>query len=387
MKIYDSIVIGLGSMGASALYAMAKRGLSVLGLEQFNPIHQRGSHTGQSRIFRKAYFEHPDYVPLLQSAYHEWKTLESAAGEKLFFETGLLYLGTPKHQLLRGTFQSAEIYEVPLSEDPASFSSKFVLPPHFQTLHEPVAGLVLPEATISACLKLAEDRGADIHAPERLLEWRTAKGLVEIRTDKSSYLSRHLTIAAGAYSAKLIPGLAAQLSCTRQLLAYFNVQNPEDFALGRFPCWTMGLDDKPGVYYGFPILPADPFGNPTGMKVALHHVAKPISDPTAYKQPGIQQLPEDLLLEARELENLLQKHLPSAAASLHAVQTCLYTNSPDLDFILGPLPGHEKHVSIATGFSGHGFKFVPVIGDILADLAENGSTTHPIGFLSPSRFL
>lgn len=372
-------------MGAAALLQLAQRGQRVLGLEQHLPVHRFGSHTGQSRIFRQAYFEHPDYVPLLQAAHRGWLDLQQQASTQLYHETGLLYMGPPQHELLRGTRQSAALYGIPVSEQ-AGAKPPFHLPEGFHTLHEAGAGLVLPEECIAACIRLALQQGAEIRVQEAVHHWEVKDGLVLVHAAGHRYRARRIVLAAGAYTAALLPQLAPRLQVTRQLLAYFQPREPEAFALGRFPCWTLGLGGKPGVYYGFPILPADAHGNPAALKVALHLAGSPAEDPALVPAADPAALSPSDQGEVEDLRALLAEFLPSAAGPLVALQVCRYTNTPDLDFVLGMLPGYEDHVAVAAGFSGHGFKFVPVIGEVLADLAERGETGHPVSFLGQGRF-
>src|SRR5436190_9187009 len=138
---FDVIVIGVGSMGSSACYYLAKRGYKVLGLEQFDISHEFGSHAGQSRIIRKAYFEHPDYVPLLQRAYKNWNTLEQETGEQLYFKTGLLYAGTSNNEMIKGVKQSASLYNIELEKldlvNATNHFPQFSLPGNFEVLFEP----------------------------------------------------------------------------------------------------------------------------------------------------------------------------------------------------------------------------------------------------------
>src|SRR5688572_7171536 len=170
-NFYDIIVIGVGSMGASSCYFLSQRGYKILGLEQFDIPHEQGSYTGQSRIIRKAYFEHPDYVPLLIRAYENWKKFEAETGITLYYRTGLLYAGNPDHIIVKGVKKSAASYKIPLENfNPASVSRlfpQFNIPGGFEILIEPDAGFVTPEKAIQLYLNEAIKKGAAIHTKEK----------------------------------------------------------------------------------------------------------------------------------------------------------------------------------------------------------------------------
>src|ERR1041385_5302312 len=173
--MFDVIIIGLGSMGSSACYHLAAKGQKVLGLDQFDIPHENGAHGGQSRIIRKAYFEHPDYVPLLEYAYHNWKELEKTIHTQLYWKTGLAYFGNPDHIMMRGVKRSSSLYNIPLLEYEERAAMKkfstFKLPKDYYCYYEPEAGFVAPAKTIQAYYKLALDKGAMIHTNEKVMTW------------------------------------------------------------------------------------------------------------------------------------------------------------------------------------------------------------------------
>jgi sarcosine oxidase len=379
---YDVIVIGVGSMGAAACYFLAKQGYRVLGLEQFDITHELGSHTGQSRIIRKAYFEDPDYVPLLSRAYENWKAFEEETGTQLYYRTGLAYFGKPQNILIKGARLSASLYKVPL-EEPAIQTltdrfPQFKIPSGYTALFEPDAGFVTPEKSIRLHAQQAVKNGATIHTREKVLNWKKEGNNIQVTTGKDTYHSNKLIISSGAWAGKIIPGMSDKIKVTRQAVAWVKPVKVNNYTLGNFPCWMIADEEKPGAYYGFPILPVDQFGEPGGLKVAYHYPGQ-ISDPDHMNR---QTSPEEI----NDLKDILNKYLPGSFESVIAVKTCLYANTPDENFIIDRLPGYEEHVAIACGFSGHGFKFVPVVGEILADLVMKGKTEMPIGFLSARRF-
>lgn len=378
---FDVIVLGVGSMGSATAYHLAKRGHKVLGLEQFDIPHEQGSHAGQSRIIRKAYGEDPAYVPLLERAYENWKTLEAETHSQVYYKTGLVYFGADRDPFLETIKESSSKYSIPVNrltaEDCARKYPQFKLPAGFQRLEEPDAGFLTPERCILLMVEQAIRHGAVIHAKEKVLDWKRANGVITVTTDRATYTSDKLVITAGPWAAKMMPSIAPRLKVVRQVLAWMKPKRWEDFALERFPCWI--IQDKTGDGYGFPILPVGQFGGPVGLKLALHQGVSDTVDPDAVNR-SIGEADEKALID------FLHRFIPDGYDATLSMKTCLYTNTPDYNFILDYLPGHDKDVAIAAGFSGHGFKFVSVVGEIMADLAAKGSTRHPIGFLSAQRF-
>ncbi len=381
-NIYDVIVIGVGSMGSSTCYHLAKQGVSVLGLEQFDIPHELGSHAGQSRIIRKAYGEGSDYVPLLERAYKNWRTLESETGAQVYYKTGLAYFGAPDDPFLSTVKGSSKKYNIPLinlTEGECDLKyPQFKLPPNFQRLEEPDAGFITPERSILLYVQQAGLNGATIRTKEKVLEWkREISGGVTVVTNKGTYRAGKLIITAGPWAGKIIPSLESKLTVTRQAVAWVKPKQWGNFILGKFPCWI--LEDKDHDFYGFPILPVGTFGGPLGLKLALHYPGADPTDPDAVNR-NTKESDENTLID------FLNRFIPDGYENTLVMKTCLYTNSPDNNFIIDYLSGYDKDVVFATGFSGHGFKFVSVVGEILADLATKGKTEQPIGFLAAKRF-
>mgnify|MGYP001424268666 CR=1 FL=1 len=380
---YDVIVIGVGSMGAAACYYLARQGARVLGLEQFDIPHELGSHAGQSRIIRKAYFEHPDYVPLLQRAYQNWQKIEAISSQQLYHPSGLLYLGQPDSGLMTSVLATAGLYDIEVAElshlQAKIRYPKIRIPEGYTALLEPDAGFISPEKAIICYTEQARQLGAQIQSNEKTVSWHLTNTGISVQTEHRHYTADKVVITAGAWAGKLLPDLAPRLSVTRQVIAWVNPKKQAPFALGQFPCWVIALPDQPGIYYGFPMLPADSFSGPTGLKIAYHHPGL-VSDPDAVDR-------EVDPAETEQLIRVLDQFMPHTFNGIEAVKTCLYTSTPDEHFIIDLLPGTDKKVVVAAGFSGHGFKFVSVMGEILADLALKGKTELPVGFLGLGRFL
>ena len=379
---FDVIVIGVGSMGSSACYHLAKRGYKVLGIEQFYITHELGSHSGQSRIIRKAYFEHPDYVPLLNKAYENWQELQMETGEQIYYPTGLAYFGEPDNEMIKGVRLSADRFNIPLenlnTDSDRQWSSQFKIPDNFELLFEPDAGFVTPEKAIKLYTAQAIKKGAAIHTKEKIINWKKDGTGIVVITGKNSYRCNKLVISAGAWSAKMIPGFDETITVTRQCAAWIKPKKPGDFLIDHFPCWMIADNLYPGCYYGFPILPKEKFGEPYGLKIAYHYPGE-ITDPDKTNRETTKE-------DINNITYALKKYFPTMIDSVTTVKTCLYSNTPDENFIIDKLPGFEDHVTIACGFSGHGFKFASVVGEILANLAIEGKTKHPIGFLNAKRF-
>jgi sarcosine oxidase len=372
---YDVIVVGVGAMGASGCHELARRGLRVLGLEQFDIPHGLGSSTGFSRMIRLAYYEHADYVPLLRRAYELWHELEAKSGQKLLHLTGGLYLSAPDEELIAGSLQAARQHGLPHEVfDTAELRRRFPqfqVPEHWQAMLEPNAGFLLPEKIIAAYAEQALRVGADIHAREPVVEWSSDSAGVKVRTPRDTYRAGHVIFCAGAWSAKLLADLGIKLTVTRQVMGWVWPRQPQNYALGVLPVWAIGNKDG-SLYYGFPMMSDNP-----GVKVAFHSPGLP-TDPD--------RVIRDVLAEDEQtFRPALKRFLPTADGPLLALRTCLYTNSPDHHFIIDRHPRHPN-VTIACGFSGHGFKFASVVGEILADLATEGQTKLPAQFLGLSRF-
>jgi sarcosine oxidase len=371
MERYDVVVVGVGGMGSAALYHLARRGKRVLGLERFDVLHDQGSSHGLTRIIRLAYFEHPDYVPLLRRAYELWRELEGEAGEQLLYVTGAIEGG---EGILEGVLRSCAEHDLPhevLSgrEVQRRFPA-YSLPAETEFVHQPDAGFVLPERTIVAHVAGALARGAEVRARERVVGWDESAGGVRVRTDRGTVEAETLVLTAGAWSqdvARLPDGMVRGV---RQALAWFQPRRPEVFVPERMPVFNIRLDGE--HFYGFPA-----FGIP-GFKLGRYDHFGAGGDPdTISREPTLE---DELPLRA-----FAERYLPDGAGPTIALKTCLFEPSPDEHFLVDRHPDAERAV-VAAGFSGHGYKFCSVIGEILADLAIDGSTRHDIGLFRLGRF-
>ena len=373
---YDVIVIGLGGMGSASAYHLARRGKRVLGLEQFAPLHDRGSSHGLTRIIRLAYHEHPSYVPLLRRAYELWRDLEQEAGEELLVITGSIEGGPADGPMFRGALQAAEEHDLPhevLDRDEIArrYPAWTDLDPSTRVVWQPDGGFLRSEATMRAHLDGARAAGAELRFEEPVQSWAPDGDGVRVTTGTDTYVADRLVICAGAWARRLLPRLEALAVPERQVLAWLTPKRPEAFSVERFPVFI--LDVESGSWYGFPTHEGH------GLKVGwYHHFREPI-DPD---DPDRSTRPDD---EAA-LRAFVERHLPDAAGPTEMLTTCIFTNSPDEHFLIDRLPDMPQ-VSVAAGFSGHGYKFCSVVGEVMADLALEGSTRHDIGLFRLDRFI
>lgn len=373
--LFDVIVVGLGSMGSATAYQLARRGVRVLGLEQFDIPHSRGAGHGYSRVIRLAYFEHPDYVPILRRAYDLWRQIEADSGQPILHVTGGVYLGKPDSELIAGSLRSQRLYNIEHEElthrQLAERYPMFKPPPDYVGMYENAVGFVVPEQAIASHCIEAMNRGAELHGHEPVVSWTSDSQGVTVKTAKAQYRAKKLVFAGGAWSDRLVTDLGVKLVVTRQVLGWVWPRRPEVFQYGRFPVWMMDHGTG-GQHYGFPMMP-----NVPGFKIAYHKPASPTTPETVCRDP----MPGD----EETFIPLINEMIPDAKGPTLAIRTCLYTNSPDSHFIIDLLPKHPN-VAIACGFSGHGFKFASAVGQIMADLALEGRTELPIGFFSLKRF-
>ena len=375
---YDVIVLGLGSMGSAAAHRLAARGLSVLGLERFWPAHDQGSGHGETRIVRQSYFEGAAYVPLLRRAYEGWHELQETSGRDILTLCGGLYVGDPESKIFAGARLAAEAHDLPHEVlDAEQIRARFpAMDPadHALGLYEDNAGYVRPEETILANAELAARHGATLRYDEPARSWRaTPGGGIEVVTDQGTYGADRLVVAAGAWAPGLLADLGLALRVERQVVCWFapDLRAVPYERWAGLPVYIEETDHNRDIY-GFPMVD----GPDGGLKLAFFNTFVP-ADPDA-----VDRVVTDVETEAtRDRARQLFPHL---TGRLVKAMTCLYTTSPDRDFVVGPLPGTPQ-VTVASVCSGHGFKFVPVIGEILADLVVDGRTAHDIALFDPSR--
>ncbi len=373
MNTYDVIVLGTGGVGSAAALHLARRGLRVIGLDRFPGGHDRGSSHGQTRIIRKAYFEHPDYVPLLQRAYVLWRELEAAYGEQLLFQVGLIEIGPPDGVLIPGVLDCARKYDLDVSlldaTDVAAQFPGFVIPPGARAVYEREGGYLCVEQCVLAHLEAAQSAGAELRTDQAVISWTQEKDGIKVQTETDTWHAEKLVVTAGAWAKGLLADLNIPLRIIRKHLHWYRCDNPMYQQDRGCPAFFYEVDG--GYFYGFPQL------DTRDLKVAEHSGGTVIENP----------LTDDRSIEPadqKRVEQFLSQHLPGVSDQPTDHGVCYYTLSPDEHFIVDRHPLYDR-VSFATGLSGHGFKFTCVLGEALADLTCDGTTSLPIAFMRCDR--
>lgn len=373
---YDVIVIGVGGMGSAAAYHLAARGQRVLGLEKFGPAHDRGSSHGGSRIIRQSYFEDPAYVPLLLRSYELWAKLAADADREVFRLTGGLYLGPPESLTVAGSLRASREWSLPHEVwDAAQIRRRF---PNFTpaagdiAVYEANGGFARPEATVRAHIDLALRAGATLSFGEEVLDWAETASGVTVTTARATYHAEQLVVCPGAWAPRLLADFGIPITIERQVLYWFEPSGGTAAFEGE-PIYI--AEDASGTQiYGFPAID----GPAGGVK-------------TAFFRKGIVCTPDtiDRTVHPHEIDEMRTRVsglLPALTSPCVHTATCMYSNTPDEHFVIARHPSGTR-VTIACGFSGHGFKFVPVVGELLADLVIDGSTAHPIALFDPQRLV
>ncbi|MDC0708603.1 N-methyl-L-tryptophan oxidase [Stigmatella sp. ncwal1] len=352
-------VLGAGGVGSAAARFLAREGHAVTVVEQFTPDHDRGSSYGTSRIIRKTYTDGL-YTALMGAAYPLWDALEREAGETLFLRTGGLFFGPSEHSEMAAIRKALGDNGVAFEElDPAACARRFPefrLLPGESAVFEPEAGFLRASACVRANLRLAEAHGARVRAGARVVSIEPRADAVALVLEGGEVLGfDRLVVSAGPWTARLLaPFVPLPLTVTRQVYCHFEPVAPlEGFGVGRFPVWI----DFATNFYGFPH-----DGEAPGVKVAWH-------------EPGSPTEPErvDRNIHEADREPLRQAcaaHLPGLSPRVVLEKVCLYTLSPDHDFVVASLPG-EPRVTVLGGLSGHGFKFTVLLGRIAAWMATD----------------
>jgi sarcosine oxidase len=371
---YDDIVIGVGGMGSATTYQLAKRGQDVLGIERYDVPHAMGSSHGVSRIIRLAYYEDPAYVPLVRRAYDLWDEIQTQYGEQLLFETGSIDAAPADDPLFRGSRRSCEEYdidhEVLTGAEVNERYPGYDIPDDHMAVYQPNGGYVLSERAIVAHTVEAQREGARVQARERVTDWEPEGDGVRVTTDRGEYTADNLVITSGAWAARHVEALDGIAVPQRQVLAWLQPQEPERFAPENFPVWNLQVEE--GRFYGLPIVKVP------GFKFGRYMHRQQDVDPDAMNR---EPEPED----ERLLREFAETHFPRGSGPTMGLATCMFTNTPDEHFVIDTLPDHPQ-VAVAAGFSGHGYKFASVIGEVLADLTVDGRTDHPIELFALDRF-
>jgi sarcosine oxidase len=371
---FDVIVIGAGGMGSAAAFELARRGRSVLALEQFPLVHDRGSSHGHTRIIRRAYYEHPAYVPLVRRAFERWYDLEQRTGRHLLTECGCLSIGAPDGEVVTGVLASAREHSLDVELfNAAALRARF---PQFEVSREFCgvlehdAGFLYVEDCVRAHLDEARQHGAVIQADETVTEWTSDGRSATVTTTKDTYRAAALVLTAGPWAGRLLASHGAPLRVMRQTMLWFGTADDARFRRDVFPIF---LADVPGgPFYGLPVIDG------RGLKVARHYGSPELLNPDEIDRA---LHPSDEL----PVRDFLNSYLPQANGPLRFGQVCTYTLTPDRHFVIDLHPEYAN-VAVAAGFSGHGFKFSSAVGEILADLTESRRTDWPVEMFRFGRF-
>ena len=375
MPEFDVAVAGLGAMGSAALAACADRGLRCAGFDRFAPPHVLGASSGKSRLIRQAYFEDPCYVPLVLRAYELWRELESRTGTRLLRQTGLLAAGPADGILLGGTLESARRFDLPVQcLDAAQVRRRY---PQVQTrsgeaaVFEEAGGMLAPELAVRAQIDAARAAGAEIYFGAALETWTADSAGVELRFESGDTVrAKRLILALGPWARELLQKLGVAARVQRNVQVWFSPAS-HAYDVAAFPAFLLERSELPAILYGFP-------DAGDGVKAAFHGLGETTGAEHADRAIHPQT---DVVPVARALESWM----PGAASTFLEAKACLYTLTPDEHFVVDVHPEHPRAI-VLGGFSGHGFKFAPVIGEIAAQLALDGGTPHPIARFSLRRF-
>ena len=374
MASYDVAVVGLGAMGAAATRALAARGRRVVAFDRFEPGHEHGSSHGESRIIRTAYFEDPAYVPLVRLAYDAWRRLETQTGQRILTVTGVLEAGPPGSATFAGSLGSVREHDIPHERlTAAAVAARFPaydLPSDWDVLFQPDGGVLEPERAIRLQVAVARSLGAVIRPMTAVRSVEPSGAGVSVRLDSGERVeAAAAVIAAGPWMPGFAPELAPHLQLTRQAVVWFDPAAPADVTPARMPVFLIDTGDD--LIYGMPDIAG------SGVKAGSHRSCGVLADGDA---PRGVVTPEEI----EAIGGALRRFIPGAAGRPRRTMTCVYTRTPDEHFVIGPRPG-AANIILASPCSGHGFKFAPVIGEALADLALDGGTATAIGLFDPRR--
>lgn len=412
---YDAIVVGLGAMGSAATYQLAKRGARVLGLDMFPLGHDRGSSHGHHRMIRRSAYR-PEIAAMIARAFTLWRELEAESGRNILNLIGEVALFDPAasaRQLRRrawaegaqrrtgaeANWRGGEEANGHRAGDtapapPRSFAAAdldltmggrrevldeaalrarfpgFRLGEGMAATYEAEAGFLRPEVGVAAHLTVAERHGATIRRPVAVTGWRADGAGVAVETAEGTLRADRLVLAAGPWSAELLADLGLPLRVVRIVNAYFAPARPEWWAAANgAPDFLLTV--REGSFYGMPSIEG------IGLKIGRHDNGEPTTARTIRREIGA--------AEVDELRTVLDRYMPGASGPVTQLVTCMYTMTPDEQYIIEPHRDHPQ-VAYGCGCSGTSYKFSGVIGEMLADLALTGATGYDTEFIASRRF-
>ena len=369
----DVIVIGCGGFGSAAMYHLSRRGLRVIGIDRFHPPHDLGSSHGETRIIRKVYFEHPDYVPLLHRGWDLWEELAQQSGQPLIERRDLLLSGPPNSEVLEGARLAAKLHNLPLEELSQADAMKrfpmFQIPANNQVIVESTAGILRVESCVKAHLELAQARGAQLRCGETVQKISGSPDGLVVQTDRATYSAGAGIMTCGAWTGQLLPDYGKLISVLRKTLFWHPIQSDVWADPRRAPIFF--LDTPDGQFYGLPSVDGKT------IKVAEHTGGETIADPSMFDRSHLEH-------DEASVSTFVSKRLAHVETRPCRAVACLYSMSPDGHFLFDRLTGMP--LVVAGGFSGHGFKFASVLGKVAAELINHSTSSLNIDFLSVRRF-
>ncbi|MFM9108673.1 MAG: N-methyl-L-tryptophan oxidase [Chloroflexota bacterium] len=367
----DAIVLGGGTMGSAAAWELGKRGRSAIVLEQFGHVHDLGAHGGETRVFRQVYAESPDYVPLVRRADELWMDLEAESGQRILERCGGLEMSAPGHSHASAARVSADEHGIPYEWIDAAEGRRrwpmIAFPDGWDVMFSPVSGFLRTAPALRSMMAGAVARGVELRQHEPVLDWGEDRGAAWVETAAGRYAADRLYITAGPWVAKTLVRLGLPLHVRRKTLWWLGVRDPGRFDPARFPVFISQFERT--EVYGFPVIDA------SGLKVADHSGGAPC-DPDTVDRTARNE-------EAGYIVEAARRLFPDVTGEIRKSAVCLYAMTPDTHFIIDRMPGSDR-VVIGGGFSGHGFKFAPAVGEALVDLGERPGA-RPIPILSIGR--
>jgi sarcosine oxidase len=369
----EVIVMGCGGFGSAAMYHLARRGLRVIGVDRFHPPHDLGSSHGETRIIRKAYFEHPNYVPLLHRAWDLWEELAQRSGQSLLERRDLLMSGPPDSEVIAGARLAARLHNLPLEElthnEALQRFPMFQISSDQEVIVESTAGILQVESCIKQHLQLAQASGAKLRCGETVLKISGSPKGLTVQTDRATYSAGAGIMTCGAWTGQLLPDYAKLISVRRKILFWHPIQSEVWADPQRAPIFF--LDTQDGQFYGFPSVDGQT------IKVAEHTGGETITDPSMFDRSNLQH-------DEASVSSFVSQRLVDVESCPQRSAICMYSMSPDGHFLFDRLT--DMPLVVAGGFSGHGFKFASVLGEAAAELLQHGTTSLDVDFLSTKRF-
>lgn len=372
---YEVIVVGAGAMGMAAGYYLSQKGVRTLMIDAFDPPHENGSHSGDTRIIRHACGEGPEYAPLGLRSQELWDELQGKTSESLFRKTGVLTFGKKGSEFVEQAVTSGRRYDMNIealsADEIMGRWPGITLPEDNIGCYEPDAGVLFAGNCIRAFRRLALENGAELMTDSPVTSIDVETDSVRISTRDGAFTADKLIITAGAWNKKILSDLDLEIAIqpSRRVIGWFDSED-RLYAADKFPGFI--CDMPGGTFYGFPSIEG------TGVKVGCFDNG--VDGAPEYMNREFGAYGED---EA-DLRYFLGEYMPQANGKLNVGKTCMFTNTPDENFVIDLHPEYD-HIAIAAGFSGHGYKFSSVVGEILSDLVTEGEAGRDISSFSAGR--